>query len=34
MTQNSLGAALHTLGERQEDPRPLPPAIEAYKNAL
>lgn len=34
ITENNLGAALHRLGERQEDPRQLQAAIEAYENAL
>lgn len=34
MTQNNLGAALQTLGQRQENPRLLEEAIAAYENAL
>ena len=34
ITQNNLGAALQSLGKRQEDPKLLEEAVTAYENAL
>jgi hypothetical protein len=34
MTQNNLGAALHKLGERREEPQLLAQAVDAYEHAI
>jgi tetratricopeptide (TPR) repeat protein len=34
MTQNNLGAALQSLGKRQQDPKLLEEAVTAYESAL